>query len=218
MSVPVHILVFGRSPGSGAAKTRLIPALGPRGAADLYALLLEHALATAAAAGADEVTLWLDAGPATDDIRGLTDRYGSGVTVQVAGDLGMRMHDALCRTLAAGALPLLMGSDVPTLTPTVLQEAARLLRAGREAVLAPALDGGYGLIGVSRPLPALFEGMPWGTDAVLDETRRRCVRDGIGLTELDWVWDVDEPADLSRLDDVPGLSDWRGRIRVDAAV
>ncbi|MCC5886420.1 MAG: TIGR04282 family arsenosugar biosynthesis glycosyltransferase [Gammaproteobacteria bacterium] len=218
MTAPIHIIVFGRSPVSGEAKTRLIPALGPRGSAELYSLLLEHALATASAAGADRVTLWLDAGPVTDDVRALASRHRCGIAVQVPGDLGLRMHDALCRTLQSAALPLLMGSDVPALTPAALQQAAMLLRAGRDVILAPAEDGGYGLIGVSRPLPALFEGMPWSTDAVLAETRRRCEQDGLGLAELDWVWDVDEPADLSRLDDIPELAGWRQRIRIDAAV
>ncbi|MCC5871232.1 MAG: TIGR04282 family arsenosugar biosynthesis glycosyltransferase [Gammaproteobacteria bacterium] len=218
MNAPIHIIVFGRSPISGRAKTRLIPALGPRGAADLCSLLLEHALATALAAGPDRVTLWLDAGPVTDETGELAARFQSGIALQVPGDLGTRMHDALCRTLESGDLPLLMGSDVPSLTPAALQQAAVLLRGGRDAVVAPAEDGGYGLIGVARPLPVLFEDMPWSTDAVLKETRRRCVRDGIGLAELEWIWDVDEPADLGRLADIPELAGWRQRIRVDAAV
>lgn len=218
MTRPVHILVFGRSPVSGRAKTRLIPALGPQGAADLYALLLEHALTTASAAKVDKVTLWLDAEPIADAVALLADRHDIEIMVQVPGDLGLRMHDALCRTLASGALPLLMGSDVPALTPAALIRAAALLRGGRDVVLAPAIDGGYGLIGVTRPSPALFEAMPWSTEAVLAETRRRCAREGMDLAEIESIWDVDEPADLKRLDEVPELADWRRRIRVDAAV
>jgi len=218
MSRPIHILVFGRSPIPGRAKTRLIPALGPQGAADLYALLLEHALTTACAANADGVTLWLDAEPLADEVVVLAGRHGIEIAVQVPGDLGLRMHDALSRTLASGALPLLMGSDVPALTPATLEQAATLLRGGRDVVLAPALDGGYGLIGVTRSLPALFEAMPWSTESVLAETRARCTRGGIDLVELEAVWDLDEPADLKRLDEVPELLDWRQRIRADAAV
>lgn len=218
MSRPVRILVFGRSPLPGRAKTRLIPALGPQGAADLYALLLEHALATACAARVDGVTLWLDAAPVTDELEELAARYGIEVALQAPGDLGARMHGALLATLASGALPLLMGSDVPALTPQMLEDGAALLVGGRDVVLAPALDGGYGLIGVRRPLPTLFHDMPWSTDAVLTETRRRCVRDGVSLAELAWVWDVDEPGDLLRLADIADLADWRQRLEVDAAV
>ncbi len=217
MSAPVHILVFGRSPLSGRAKTRLIPTLGPQGAADLYGLLLEHALATALAAQVGRVTLWLDAEPVAEEVECLRGGHDIEIAVQVPGDLGMRMHEALLQSLAAGALPLLMGSDVPALTPAALLQAATLLRGGRDAVLAPAQDGGYGLVGVARPLPSLFEAMPWSTSFVLAETRRRCTRDGIDLAELDWVWDLDEPADLIRLDEVPELAGWRHRIRVDAA-
>lgn len=218
MSRPIHILVFGRSPVSGRAKTRLIPALGPQASADLYGLLIEHALTTAAAGNAAEVSLWLDMEPDTKTSERLLGRHDVEIRVQVPGDLGLRMHDALCRTLAAGALPLLMGSDVPSLTPAALEQAAQWLRHGRDVVLAPALDGGYGLVGVTRPLPDLFEDMPWSSAGVMAETRRRCLRDGIDLAELGWVWDVDEPADLARLDDIPQLADWRRRIGVDAAV
>lgn len=217
MTAPVHVLVFGRSPVAGQAKTRLIPALGAQGAADLYRLLLEHALATASAAKLDRVTLWLDAEPVADEVVALAGRHGVEIAVQVAGDLGLRMHDALSRTLAAGALPLLMGSDVPALTPATLEQAATLLRGGRDVVLSPALDGGYGLIGVARPLPLLFEAMPWSTETVLAETRARCAREGVDLVELEALWDLDEPADLERLAEVPELAEWRRRIGVDAA-
>lgn len=216
MTAPVHVLVFGRSPVAGRAKTRLIPALGAQGAADLYRLLLEHALATAAAAEVDQVSLWLDAQPIAEEVSVLAGRYGVEIAVQRAGDLGLRMHDALSRTLAVGALPLLMGSDVPALRPAMLEQAAMLLRAGHDVVLSPALDGGYGLIGVVRSLPVLFEAMPWSTESVLAETRARCAREDIDLVELAALWDLDEPADLPRLAEVPELADWRRRIRVDA--
>ncbi len=217
MSAPVHVLVFARSPIPGRAKTRLIPALGAEGAARLYLLLLEHALVTARAADFDAVEVWMDAEPIADEVRELARVIDARLAVQTGADLGARMDAAFGDALARGVLPLLMGSDVPSLTSLMLREAAAALRQGRDVVIAPALDGGYGLIGVGRRLPALFEAMPWGGPEVLAETRRRIDALGCSSAELTPVWDVDEPADLARLDELPELRDWRRRIGFEAA-
>ena len=80
--------------------------------------------------------------------------------------------------------------------------AADILRAGADAVVIPAEDGGYALIGMRTPERALFTDMRWSTPGVMDETRRR-------LTELGWtwrepvtLWDVDRPEDLERLHEI----------------
>lgn len=212
MTTPVHVLVFGRSPVAGRAKTRLIPALGAAAAARIYGLLLRHALATAMAARLDAVELWVDGEPVAEEVHAIASDAGAAVRLQQGVDLGARMHHALTTILAAGALPLLMGSDVPALTPAMLRQGAAWLQAGKDLVVAPAEDGGYGLIGISRPLPELFQAMSWGGPQVWAETRLRSESLGLSLGELDTVWDVDVPEDLDRLDALPALRDWRRRI------
>ncbi len=208
MTTPVHVLVFGRSPVAGRAKTRLIPALGAAAAARLYGLLLRHALATAMSARLDAVELWVDGEPVAEEVHAIASDAGAAVRMQQGVDLGARMHHALTTTLDTGALPLLMGSDVPPLTPAMLRQGAAWLQGGKDVVVAPAEDGGYGLIGVSRPLPELFEAMPWGGSQVWAETRARSERLGLNIGELATIWDVDLPEDLIRLDSVPALRDW----------
>lgn len=212
-----RVLVFARSPEPGCAKTRLIPALGAQGAADLYALLLEYTLALVAEANPPEVELWMDREPVARTIIEAAGRLGAAVRIQPEGDLGWRMRHALERTLAEGALPILLGSDVPALTVGHLGDANRRLEAGADAVLAPAEDGGYGLVAISRPLPEMFGDVPWGSSVVMAVTRQRLRAAGRRFEELDSVWDVDGPKDLARLDSIPALSDWRARIGVDAA-
>ena len=107
---------------------------------------------------------------------------------------------AACRRVLRTANDVvLIGTDCPVLRATDLRAAARALRSGADAVLSPAEDGGYALIGLRRISPRLFSGVHWGTDTVLGETRTRLRQLGWRWRELRTVWDVDRPEDYRRL-------------------
>jgi uncharacterized protein len=93
---------------------------------------------------------------------------------------------------------LLMGTDIPGLTARVLQSAAAAL-AQHDAVLVPALDGGYALLGLHAAAPSLFNGMVWSTAQVLAQTRLRLAAAGLRHHELPALADIDEPNDLQHL-------------------
>jgi len=174
------VIVFARAPRAGRVKTRLIPLLGEQGAARLHARLLRRALATARDSGLGPVDLW-------------TTRRQRGA------DLGSRMHHALARGLRRFARVVLIGSDCPVLRGSDLRRAARWLAGGAHAVFAPAEDGGYALIALSRVSPRLFEGVEWGGARVMAQTRERLAALGWRWRELPEVWDVDRPEDVARL-------------------
>ncbi len=196
---PARLLVFAREPVPGRVKTRLIPALGAAGAAELYRRLLAHSLVTAGALQAVRVQLWCDNGG--EGCRALAQHFGATLFQQRGRDLGERMHRALS-TPPPGAPSVLIGSDCPGYTPAYLRSAFAALRE-LDAVLGPALDGGYVLIGVRRSHVRLFEDIEWGGSAVLQTTRER-------LRELGWRWlelpalgDVDCPEDLGTVPIAP---------------
>jgi rSAM/selenodomain-associated transferase 1 len=196
--VSIALIVFAKAPVAGLAKTRLIPALGAAGAAALAERLLVHTLAQAAAAGFD--ALELCAAPDTQHpaLQRAASAQGARLTAQGEGDLGARMNRALNRALATHAQALLIGTDAPALDAAALRAAAQAL-AGHDAVFVPALDGGYALVGLSRPAPALFEGIAWSTPAVMATTRERARAAGLRWAEQPAVADIDEPADLVHL-------------------
>lgn len=191
------IVVFARAPQAGRVKTRLAGALGAEGAARLHARLVERALAIALAADCGPVELYgAPAGHAF--LRALAQRHGVTLRAQASGDIGIRMYEAFRRGLRRHARMILMGSDCPALLPADLRRAGRLL-CSCDAVIAPAEDGGYPLIGLSRVSPALFAGVAWSTPAVIGQTRRRLDALGWRWRELRTLWDVDRPEDLARL-------------------
>jgi len=96
-------------------------------------------------------------------------------------------------------IALLAGSDCPALGAAAFRQVAEWLDGGADAVLAPALDGGYVLIGLRRLEPSLFAGMAWGTDRVLAETRRRFAALGWEWRETEPLPDIDRPEDLVHL-------------------
>jgi glycosyltransferase A (GT-A) superfamily protein (DUF2064 family) len=108
------------------------------------------------------------------------------------------MRHAFDAAIADGAALLLIGSDCPAITVGDLQAAARSL-ASNDAVVAPAEDGGYVLVGLSVALPAIFEQIAWGSAAVMSETRARLTASGACWQELPMSWDVDRPEDYARL-------------------
>ncbi len=185
------VALFARFPTPGEAKTRLIPALGPEGAARVHRLLVERTLATVRASGLP-FALHATGAPLAEFARWLGDDVP--LVEQGESDLGARLT-------RVGAPAILLGADVPALAPHHLTAAAQAL-AGGEVVIGPALDGGYYLLGFARRLPFLFTRMPWGTSAVLEETLARLREQGIAPHLLETLADCDRPADLARWPDL----------------
>lgn len=180
----VRVALFTRWPEAGKAKTRLIPALGAQGAADLHRRLTERTVATVRAAG-----LHLEIRSTGADPAMFRDWLGTADVVdQGEGDLGERL------ARAAERLPLLLlGADIPGLLAHHLSDAAAAL-AHHPAVIGPAVDGGYWLLGLAAPQPAVFRDMAWGTDSVLATTLARLSADTPRLATLS---DLDTPDDLA---------------------
>jgi hypothetical protein len=193
---PIAVAILAKAPLPGFAKTRLASALGADGAAALQARLIERAVETARAADIGPVTLW--AAPDQDHpaFQTLAALFGVTLARQPDGDLGARMLAALA---AASGAAIVIGTDCPALRPAHLRDAAGALASGVDAVVVPVEDGGYALIGMREPQPALFADMPWSTPGVMAETRRRLTRLSLTWREPARLWDVDLPADVERL-------------------
>lgn len=194
MASEVDAALMARAPEPGRAKTRLIPRLGATGAARLHAVLTRRALGEIARSGLP-AALWCDPDVEHPFFAECAGEFGVKLRAQSQGDLGARMLDIFRR--ADGPL-LLMGSDCPTIDAAMLRSCAEAL-ARVQAVFLPTLDGGYGLVGLARPHPEIFDDMPWGTDAVMAITRRRLQSLGALWEEPAEIWDVDTPGDLARL-------------------
>ncbi|MCB1910962.1 MAG: TIGR04282 family arsenosugar biosynthesis glycosyltransferase [Zoogloeaceae bacterium] len=208
----MQIAIFARAPVAGAAKTRLIPRLGAAGAARAHRSMVLCAIDNALRAALGPVTLWT-AGDADHRFFRALRRSGhiARVHPQRGDDLGARMAHCLASLLPAGPV-LLMGSDCPALGPPELQACARSLEAGDDAVLIPAEDGGYVLVGAARELPPdIFRGIPWGQDSVMEATRQRLAAHHLRWSEPALLWDVDHPRDLDRAAALSGLASARPR-------
>jgi rSAM/selenodomain-associated transferase 1 len=195
----VQVAVLAKAPVPGWAKTRLIPALGPRGAARLQRRLTRLAVQTACDAGLGPVTLWGAPDARHRFFRALQQTLQLQCRDQPGGDLGERMHAAFRLHCDQGPV-LLIGTDCPALQPTHLRQAAQALADGDEAVFHPAEDGGYVLVGLRQPQAALFTDMAWSTAEVMAQTRLRAHRLNLRLREFETLWDVDVPENLARLD------------------
>lgn len=200
-----RVLLFAKAPVPGRVKTRLIPLLGSRGAALLYRRLLESTTALVAGSGLAPVQCCCS--PAVDHpcFAQLATRHRLQLTRQTGEDLGARMMNAAGEALSGCGSVLLIGADCPALQPRHLEQALEWLQQGADAVLGPAQDGGYVLLGLTRVAPELFREMPWGGDRVLAKTRQRLRELGWTWRELEQLWDVDRPEDVVRYRAAGGL-------------
>jgi rSAM/selenodomain-associated transferase 1 len=194
-----RLVIFAKAPQAGLAKTRLIPALGAEGAAKLARRMLGHTLAQALAAGAQAVELCMSPAPSDPAWNGVTLPQDVAHSEQGDGDLGARMTRAMQRALAQQQGPvLLMGTDCPALSAAHIAEASYQLEQ-HDAVLLPAVDGGYVMIGLRAYSPSLFTDMAWSTRAVAFETLRRMASLGLHVWQGPLLHDIDEPTDLVHL-------------------
>lgn len=193
-----RIIIFAKAPLPGLAKTRLIPALGAEGAARLARRMLDHSLREALAAGADAVELCMTPNPKDKAWLDFEPPRPVMLSDQGDGSLGERLTRASERALTASDSVLLIGTDCPTLNAAILHDAFEALQTS-DAVIAPAMDGGYVLLGFKRFDPSLFEGIAWSTSSVAEATRQRIADLSWRLREFTALRDIDEPEDLQYL-------------------
>lgn len=191
----VTIAILAKAPIPGLAKTRLIPRLGAEGAAALQHWLLQRAVQTAMQAGIGPLSLWC-----TPDIQHpafavYSDSARISLHQQPEGDLGQRMHRAIS---ASSQATIVIGTDCPMLTPELLRQAANALKE-YDAVVIPAEDGGYVLIGLRQANQTIFRGIDWSTDQVMAQSRQRLAESALQWLELPPLWDVDHAQDFERL-------------------
>jgi len=201
-AAPDRLILFTRYPEPGTAKTRLIPLLGPEGAAEFQRRLTERAAQVAAAAqprGGLSIEIRHAGGTET----GMRQWLGGSFRYrpQGHGDVGARMQACLEAAFKEGAQrTVLIGADIPALTPAILTQAFEAL-ADFDLVFGPAADGGYYLIGAT---PAGFKnsstylgpGIAWGASDVLARTLRMVRGASLTCMLLETLADVDGPADL----------------------
>lgn len=188
------LVVLARAPELGRVKTRLAREIGEAAALEAYRALGTAVLGAVGRLGDCDLTVAFTPADREGPVRawlGPAPRYEP----QLEGDLGARMLSAIAGRFAAGAATvLLIGTDCPDLDPELLETAfARLDRA--DAVLGPAADGGYYLVGMKRPIPELFEGIPWSSPATLSATLARAGAAGVSVALLDERRDIDTAAD-----------------------
>ena len=193
-----RILIFAKAPQPGRVKTRLIPPLTSEQAADLHRDLLSETLERLAHADLAPLELWCAPAPELEPFGKLAARYGLDLHRQAEGDLGARMAGAAQEGLSRGNPVVLLGTDCPALDGDYVGAAMERLSGDLDAVLGPAEDGGYVLLGLKSVAASLFAKMPWGSDRVAALTRERMAALRWKWTELPILWDLDRPADLDR--------------------
>ena len=195
------LIVFVKNPIPGAVKTRLQTRYAPDQVAALYTAFVRDVLARAESIDIDRRVIAFDPPDAESEVRAL---FGGGkaqwqYVPQVQDDLGARMREALVQQLDAGASAVvLIGTDIPSLPAHHITQAFDLLRA-KDVVLGPSTDGGYYLVGVSKPAPEIFEDVEWSTPSVLSQTIDRVQRAGHTLGLVPPYFDVDTPDELDFL-------------------
>ena len=198
MNAATAVIVMAKAPVPGFAKTRLVPALGADRAAALAERLLHATVAQAVAAAVGPVDLCCAPDRAHPAFVRHADTAGIELSDQGEGDLGTRMARAFERWLVDGRHAVMIGTDAPALDAAMLARAASAL-SDADAVLVPAFDGGYALIGLRRAAPSLFDDMSWSTPAVTAQTRERLAAAGLTHIELPPVADIDDADDLVHL-------------------
>jgi rSAM/selenodomain-associated transferase 1 len=202
-----RIIVFAKAPIPGEVKTRLLSSMDPLAVTTLHEKLVLHSLDTAVESNVGPIELWCSPSKEHPFFLRCAEKFQIELHQQTEGDLGRRMAHAFSETFKRAPMALLMGSDCPSLTPDDLKKAKRILMQGVSAVIIPAEDGGYVLIGLRQYEPTLFEGIFWGTESVLKETRERLRQLRWDWQELPPRWDVDRPEDVERLRR-EGLMEW----------
>ena len=209
------VQVFAKYPRPGAVKTRMIPAVGPEAAAELQLALLQDLCWRLQ--GSFQVEIWGTDSAEKKHYRSLIKIYHLGFQRQCEGDLGIRLEFAVDSAFRRGCRPVLVGADCPHIDVELIDTIDTELNSGAEAVMVPAIDGGYVALGLAVKNYQLFRGIDWGTEHVAEQTLDAMHRTGVECVVLDAMQDIDYFNDLHGLTDncnnagSQALNDWMER-------
>lgn len=194
--MPDIVMVFVKAPSPGRVKTRLLPVLSAEEAASAYRWMVRDTLDVVARLPAVHTVVTYAPDRQFPDLTWL-DR-SLHMVVQHGSTLGERLTHAFAWAFARGARrAIVLGSDAPDLSTEWVHEALDAL-GGHDVVIGPTTDGGYHLIGLTRPQPELFLNIPWSSPHVLAATRAQIDRLHLTVHQLLPVSDVDTPQDMRR--------------------
>lgn len=192
--------IFTRYPHPGSCKTRLIPALGKKGAAELHLKMLRKILFTAFSSTPHcPINIWYS-GCDKNQIVSLLG-HNTYYFEQIEGDLGLKMLHVFNQLREKNSSVILIGSDCPSISKEILQEAFAAL-TNHDLVIGPAHDGGYYLMGLNKPYSALFKNIKWGTNSVYKDTLKIANQLQLKIYQLTQLADIDRPEDLKYLDGI----------------
>jgi rSAM/selenodomain-associated transferase 1 len=181
-----------KAPRAGTVKTRLALDLGPEKACEVYRGLVDHQWGQLSGRSCEIHYAPADALPVMRAWLGPAACYFP----QPEGDLGDRLCSAMLGAFARGAARVIfLGGDCPDVTGCIIGEAERLLQS-HAAVIGPAEDGGYYLLGVNAPDARLFDCIDWSTEKVFSQTMARVRELGLSCGQLPRLADVDDLASL----------------------
>lgn len=185
------IIIFVRKPELGKVKTRLAASVGQEKALEIYKELLQHTHNAVLNVAADKFIFYTEAAEEND----LWSEKDFIKKTQAFGDLGHKMKTAFAEVFVAGyEKVVIIGSDCLQLTEEIIIEAFEKLST-HEAVIGPANDGGYYLLGMKKLLPFLFENIEWSTEQVYSQTTDSLLQRNISFATLITLIDIDTEED-----------------------
>ena len=190
------LIIFVKYPDPGKVKTRIARELGAEKAADIYSLIAGSVIENVSGSDKYRTVFFFDPPEMENGIRQWLGRDDVTYEPQSGNTIGERMSDAFERVFSGGAeKAVLIGTDVPEITGETVNRAFRLLEF-EDAVIGPAEDGGYYLLGLKKPEPLLFDDIEWGSDSVYKRTVERIEKLDLSYKPLDTLRDVDTAEDV----------------------
>lgn len=199
MPLRTAVALFAKEPSPDRAKTRLAPALSPVQRRALADAMLDDKIAQVSSIDEVSPVLAFDPIEAESPMRARCPERWT-LVAQGDGSLGERLSRVCDALFQQGFFAvILIGADSPTLPAERIIDARDALRS-RDAVIGPADDGGYYLLGLARRAPSLFEEIDWSTESVFAQTLAKIDGAGLSCARLPTHYDVDVPEDLARLE------------------
>lgn len=186
------IQVFAKVPVLGTVKTRLAHDVGDVAALEIHKKLCEKVILTAQSTQGAAYEIWYSGSDP-----GYFRQYGAPLKEQQGSDLGQRMSNAIQSGLTRSEQVVVVGGDVYSIRSIDFIHAFQGLDSA-SVVVAPALDGGYVMLGCTRVEPSIFIDIPWGTDQVFNLTVERLRLASINVQLLELGYDIDCYDDLLR--------------------